>query len=158
MTLFSFAQTISFRPYLPVLSAHSTPPCPWAQPDQPQSNGHSGVLAAPSRQAESWQSLCLPLVLSHQCWEYSLTGGATWRENATSSKKPAAWYHLPAAYCRCHQRRVGWAVCLDVSPHSESIQRSRYSIWKSCPHNLWDSRCVAKPNVQKQCKNINVYT
>lgn len=158
MTLFSFAQTIPFHLYLPVLSAHSTPPCPWAQPDQPQSNGHSGVLAAPSRQAESWPSLCLPLVLSHQCWEYSLTGGATWRENATSSGKPAAWHHLPAAYCRCHQRRVGWAVCLDVSPHSESIQRSRYSIWKTCPHNLWDSRCVAKPNVQKQCKNINVYT
>lgn len=109
-------------------------------------------MAAPTREAESWPSQRLPLVLSHQCWEYYLTGRTPWRQNTASPGKPAAGYHLSAAYCRCHQCRVGWAVCLDISPHSKGIQCSRYNIWKSCPHNLWDSRCVARPNVQTHCK------
>lgn len=136
----------------PALSTNSSPPRPWAQPDQQQSDGHPGVMAAPTREAESWPSQRLPLVLSHQCWEYYLTGRTTWRQNTASPGKPAAGYHLSAAYCRCHQCRVGWAVCLDISPHSKGIQCSRYNIWKSCPHNLWDSRCVARPNVQTHCK------
>lgn len=122
----SFALTNSLILIPAVLSACSSSPCPRAQPDQPQSNGHPGLLAAPSRQAESWESHCLPLVLSYQCRERSLSGGAPRRENAAPPGKPAARHHLPAAYCRCHQCRVGWAVCLDVSPHSKGIQCSRF--------------------------------
>lgn len=120
-----FAQTNSFIRILAILSACSSPPRPGAQPDQPQPSGHPGLLATPPGQVESRQSLSLPLVLSHQRREHSLSGGAPRTENTAPAGKPAARHHLPAAHLSCHRRGLGGAVCLDVSSHSKGIQRSR---------------------------------
>lgn len=93
-------------------------------------------MAASSRQAESWPSFWLSIVLSHQCWKYGFTDRADWREDQLSPGKPAAWYDLPLAHCCCHQCRVGWAVCLDISQDSKGIQCTRYNIRKNCPDDL----------------------